>query len=76
MATVNPQKYAQALVKNGIYPSYEAALNEAVRYNNAALNGLIETLKCHPDPDMQMEVRNLVEGGPTVHFVKNNKLNS
>lgn len=74
--TVDPEKYAKALVKNGIYSNYNDALNEAMRYNQQALSGLIEPLKCHPDPDVTMEVRNIVEGGQVVNFVKNNKLNS
>jgi hypothetical protein len=74
--TVNPEKYAKALLKNKFYSTYEEALAEANRFNNQALNGMVEALKCYPDPDSSLEVKNLVEGGAVVNVVKNNKLNS
>ena len=48
---VDEQLYAKALVKNGIFDNIDDALLEAQQFNNKIDDGLLEPLKCYPNPD-------------------------
>ena len=62
LGMVDEVKYAKALVKNGLFKTYKAALKEARRFNAKAEQGLVEPLPCYPDPDYEESVEDLGNG--------------
>lgn len=66
MYQVDVEKYAQALIKNGLYSKIEDARAEAERYNAKAEIGLIEPLKCYPGPDVEMRVKHKDNNSKTI----------
>lgn len=70
MFCVNEEKYASALLKNGICSTIEEARKEAKRYNLKASSGFLEPLKCYPDPDVKIDSEVKKDGSMYLTFQK------
>lgn len=58
--------YAKSLVKHNLYPTYDKALKESVRWHKKAKKGFIEPLLCPHHPDIVLITTYHPDGSITV----------